>query len=150
MPKRNGSREALLEWFGPCISKAIGKCLTIFRGCPQVTQLVVPTLHKLGYEAIVLTGKVSTYHGDRVTHIWVEVPELGLRVETNPSQILGWPSMAVVMPIEEETERYEDATQLEDWNHFPALFMTPAGEAYFDRMSDKVIACLHDRAKKKR
>jgi len=122
----------------------------IFVGCPQATQLIVPALYKLGHDPVILTGEVMTWEGKEVRHIWIEMPDLGLRIETNPSQILGWPVVATVMPLEEDAERYEDATPLDNWEQFPALVMTPAGKAYFGRMSDQVVACFLGRIKKKR
>src|SRR4029077_10723233 len=148
---RNPSKTALLGRFAGCIGKVIKDCASvIFVGCPQVTQLVVVVFYKRGYEPVVRTGKVRGWDGKPVTHIWVEVPELGIRVETNPSQILGLPVSATVTPIEHDARRYEDGRVLENWAEFPALLLTPAGEAYFDRMSDEVLLCLAKRSKGKR
>lgn len=143
--------EQELNRFATCVTQVIKRCPSvIFVGCPQVTQLAVPTLYKLGYDPVVMTGKVRTSEGNKVTHIWVELPEQGLRIETNASQILGWPVSVVVLPMEYEAKRYADGTEIKEWKNFPALTLTPAGVTFFDRMSDQVVDCMLGKSMKKR
>lgn len=140
-----------LDRFASCVTAVMNGCSSvIFVGCPQVTQLVVPALYKLGENPVVLTGKVRTKEGNRVTHIWVELPDRGLRVETNPSQILGWPLSVIVFPMELKAGLYAKGVPIEEWERFPALAMTPAGVAFFDRMSDQVIDCFLGKSLKRK
>lgn len=149
MPRN--SSDVLFRSFAGCVGNAIKQCAAVvFVGCPQVTQLVVFSLLKLGYNPVVRTGKVLTWEREPVTHVWVELPEEGVRVETNPSQIFGLPVYVLVTSIEQGADRYKAGKVLENWAKFPALLLTPEGEAYFDKLSDQVVSCLSKKAKRKR
>lgn len=149
MPRN--SSDMLFRSFAGCIGKAIQRCAAvIFVGCPQVTQLVVFSLLKLGYQPVVRTGEVLTWEREPVTHVWVELPEADIRIETNPSQIFGLPVSVLVTSIQQGADRYKDGKVLENWAEFPALLLTPAGEAYFDKLSDQVVSCLSKKSKRKR
>jgi len=125
-----------------CLHQAIRGCaenpLLIFSGCPETTQLAARVVMKLGYQPIVMRGKARTFEGPLVTHIWVEIPELDLRVETNPSQIFGVPSFAMVLGTEDFEDRYfpegEDPAFLER--------VTEAGERFYSKLAGKVVRCM--------
>lgn len=147
MPRN--STDVFLRRFPDCIGEAIKQCsAVVFAGCPQVTQLVVMSLYKLGYEPVVRTGKVRTWEGEPVTHVWVELPDAGLRIETNPSQIFGLPVSILMTSIQRGLDRYKNGKVLENWSEFPALLLTPEGEAYFDKLSDQVVSCLSKERKR--
>jgi len=125
-----------------CLHEAVRGCaknpLLIFSGCPETTQLAARVVMKLGYEPVVVRGKARTAEGPMVHHIWVEIPELDLRVETNPSQIFGVPAFAMVLATEDFEDRY--FPEVEDPGFLERV--TKAGERFYSKLADKVVRCV--------
>lgn len=139
---KQADRRVIIRRLSLCLNKAIRGCApdstTIFSGCPEVAQLTALVLYRLGYDYVLVRGTALTSQGDRVHHFWIELPGLGLRVETNPSQILGIPSFAAVLDLEVQADRYDAEAE------YPELLelMTPAGAAFYGRLAKQVASCV--------
>jgi hypothetical protein len=140
------ARKDLIRWFDLSMDRAVkdepgawtrGSRNCVFVGCPQVANLAHYALRKLGLDPVFMFGAVPAADGNSVHHIWVEVPDLGIRVETNPSQILGWPVFVYTMALDERAEIYSNAEVVDE--NFPAIGMTFTGVRFFDRLSDEVV-----------
>jgi len=140
--KRIGKRNLYL-WFPLCIDKMIWGCHSdptmYFTGCMDVTQLAARVLLRLGYGPRIMQGKALSKEGRPVGHVWIEIPEVGLRVETNPSQILGMPRIWVWV-----TDQEENADLYDPEGENPELLerVTPEGERFFGSLVNKVLACI--------
>lgn len=139
------SRKLLEERLSRCLNQAIQKACPdptmIFRGCPETTQLAWRALDALGFglEAVIVQGKaLEAASGRWVDHIWVELPETGLRIETNASQILGLPQFVQVQDLEDFTERYKDTFERMELLEG----VTREGERFYSDMAKKVAACV--------
>jgi hypothetical protein len=124
-----------------CLNDAIWPNLVIFKGCLNVTQLAARVVEYLGYEAVVMQGRAREWDTRRtVDHIWVEIPELDLGIETNPSQVLGLSVPTLVLPLHrfrKFTGRFERPEAL--------CMVTPAGAQFFDQLARDVAACVRAR-----
>lgn len=150
MPKKV-SRKTLLDHFSICLNKAIiDSCpkdpTTIFSGCPETTQLAWRAMDRLGFglEAVVVQGEALTWKNPHwIGHIWVELPEERIRVETNAWQILGQPRFAAVIDISEFEERYR-----EPFEHMEFLDrVTSHGEKFYGRLANGIAKCVRSRAR---
>jgi hypothetical protein len=143
----NKDRENLIRWLSSCMGRVILACpRCIFVGCPETAYLAHVVLEKLGIEHMIKTGPVPTHEGRPVQHIWLEIPGYSLRVETNPSQILGWPIPVHVMPDSYREELYQEGEILDGFPIHP----TPEGMAFYDRVSDQVVTCYNKKTKRRR
>jgi hypothetical protein len=140
--------DALVEkHLARCLSQAVRGCASnptlIFSGCAEVAQLAALVLDRLGYTYHVLLGKAYTFEGQWVGHFWIEIPDK-FRIETNPSQILGIPAFAAVLPIDVQAKRYKPS------GNYPELLerFTPAGHQFFSKLADQVSACIKRRRTK--
>jgi len=139
----------LLEHLGFCMNSAIWECpqdpAVIFRGCPETAQLAWRTMDALGHglDAVVIQGKGKESETGRwVDHVWVELPVLGLRIETNASQILGMPLFVQVLDIRENDDRYRDG-----FEHMEILDrVTPAGDRFYSGLAQEIAACVRKRS----
>lgn len=147
--KKAASRQTIERHFSICMNRAIRACAKdptfIFSGCPETSQLAWRALDDLGLglDAVILQGKALAADGNWVDHIWVEIPKLGLRIETNPSQILGVPQFIMVLGLEDQADRYRDARE----NMERLDQVTPEGEEFYGEMSRKVAQCVRKRSR---
>lgn len=127
---------------GPCLNNAIESCardpLLIFSGCPETTQLAARTAAALGLEFVVVQGKVRTWDNQVVDHIWVELPEIGLRIETNASQVMGLPTFVIVLDLPYNADRYMDAFENMEF----LARVTKKGEEFYGRLAKDVAGCV--------
>lgn len=148
--RKKVSRKALLNHFSICLNKAIVESCpkdptTIFRGCPETTQLAWRAMDALGFglEAVVIQGKGLTWKDPHwVDHIWVELPEQQIKVETNAWQILGQPRFAAVIDIEDFASRYRGG--FENMELLDRL--TPDGQKFYGRLAEGIAKCVRARA----
>jgi len=147
--RRKVTRGMLEERLSRCLNMAIRKSCPgdptiFFPGCPETTQLAWRTLDALGFglEAVVMQGKAKEAGSDRwVDHVWVELPETGLRIETNAWQILGLPQFIEVEDISLSGDRYRDP-----FERMELLSMvTREGEKFYGSMARKVASCIQSR-----
>jgi hypothetical protein len=135
---RKASPSRVERWLDFCLGSAIRPNLMIFTGCRSVTMLTARVVEYLGYEAVVMQGRAREWDTKRrVAHIWVEIPELGIGVETNPSQVLGLPVLALVLPLarfKKHTHQFERPEILCE--------VTPEGEKFFDQLAQEVATCV--------
>jgi hypothetical protein len=135
---RKASPSRVERWLDLCLDRAIRPNLIIFTGCRNVTMLTARVVEYLGYEAVVMQGRAREWDTKRrVAHIWVEIPELGIGVETNPSQVLGLPVLALVLPLarfKKHTHQFERPEILCE--------VTPEGEKFFDQLAQEVATCV--------
>jgi len=135
---RKATPRRVERWLDFCLGSAIRPNLIIFTGCRNVTMLTARVVEYLGYEAVVMQGRAREWDTKRrVAHIWVEIPELGIGVETNPSQVLGLPVLALVLPLarfKKHTHQFERPEILCE--------VTPDGERFFDQLAQEVAACV--------
>lgn len=131
-----------------CMNNAIWACAKdptlIFSGCPEATQLAARVVDRLGHAFMVFQGKAITWDKNVVDHIWVELPELELRIETNASQILGIPTFVQVLDVAFHPERYRDAFE----NMAFLERVTEKGEEFYGAMADKIARCVRTRARR--
>jgi hypothetical protein len=113
----------------------------IFPGGLETTQLAAWAADALGLEFMVLQGKVRTWDGKVVDHVWVELPELDLRIETNASQVMGIPVFVIVLDLPYGADRYRDAFE----NMGILSRVTKKGEEFYGRMAKDVAACVWSR-----
>jgi hypothetical protein len=133
------------------MNRAIWECpqdpSIVFRGCPETTQLAWRTADALGFgiDAVVMQGKGKDAEDDRwVDHIWVEIPSLRLRIETNASQILGRPQFVEVLDLSDFEERYRDG-----FEHMEFLErVTEEGEDFYWNLAKGVARCVQRRLHK--
>jgi hypothetical protein len=78
-----------------------------------------------------------------VDHVWVEVPGLGLRIETNPSQILGVPQFIMVLDLDDQADRYQDG--VESMERLEQV--TPEGEKFYRDLAEEVSRCVRKRSR---
>lgn len=151
-PFMGGSRETgkltkrLVEkHLGPCLNEAIESCgrnpLLIFSGCPETTQLAARTAAALDLEFVVMQGKARTWDHQVVDHVWVELPELDLRIETNASQIMGLPTYVIVLDLDYRSDRYSKA--FENMEFLERV--TEKGEKFYARLANDVADCVRAR-----
>jgi len=117
-----------------------------FKGCPEVAQLAARAVERLGYEAEIVVGRGRTSTGDVVGHAWVEIPELALGIETNPSQMRALPIVAEVLPLR-EFDGYERLGIYPDvmiGSGMERLILTPAAERFYDELAAQVASCVKD------
>lgn len=140
------SKKAMDRYLSVCMNDAIWKCdknpTLIFSGCPEAAQLAARVVDRLGYEFVVLQGKAITWDQNVVDHIWIEIPELDLRVETNASQILGIPTFVQVLDTDFHAERYRDAYE----NMVFLERVTKEGERFYSAMADRIARCVRKKA----
>lgn len=135
-------KKTIERYLGLCLSKAIRSCspnpTTIFSGCPEVAQLSALVLDRLGYTYHVIRGRAQTPDQGWVHHFWIEIPELDLKIETNPSQIFGMPIFALVMDLDSVPYIYKAEAD------YPELLerMTPTGQKFYSKLADQVAACV--------
>lgn len=128
------------ERLAQCLGRAVLSNSVVFEGCPSVTQLAARVVYYLGYEPEVVQGRARTFDGKVVDHVWVEIPELDLGIETNPSQIRGLPHEQVpVMVVDlsyfnRNTNTFDRQSLLDQ--------ITPAGEKFFSRLAKQVAKCV--------
>lgn len=150
--KSSSAARVILEAnLGACLNRAIRGCAKdptlIFPGCPEIAQLAWRALDALGFglDAVIVQGRAMVSDGGGwVDHIWIEIPKLELRVETNASQILGMPMFVAVMDLTENEERYRDAFE----NMEILDRVTAEGEKFYGRMAGNVARCVMSRASK--
>jgi hypothetical protein len=144
LPKR-----AVERHLGVCVNEAIESCarnpLLIFSGCPETTQLAARAADRLGLEFVVVQGKARTLDNEVVDHIWVELPELGLRIETNASQMMGLPTFVIVLDLAYRADRYFDAFE----NMAFLERVTEKGDDFYGRLAEDVARCVRARSQKK-
>ncbi len=141
-------KSAIERFLGRCLHEAIKSCnknpALIFSGCPETTQLAARTAAALGLEFTVIQGKVRTWDMKVVDHLWVELPELDLRIETNPSQVLGLPTFAIVLDRSYDEDRYSG--QFENMEFLRRV--TERGEEFYSKMAEDVARCVAARFRK--
>ena len=136
------------KYLDRCIRKFVDACpKSILVGCPQVALVAAKALYKLGFEPRIMTGRVRTADGSKVQHIWVEIPEREILVETNPSQIYGYPLVSMTMDTSGVDDRYEDGILIEEPSRYPALTLTASGEDFFDDAAEGIADCFRRRAR---
>jgi hypothetical protein len=142
------TKMAVGRHLGVCINEAIESCarnpLLIFSGCPETTQLAARAADRLGLEFVVLRGKARTWDNEVVDHIWVELPELDLRIETNASQIMGLPTFVIVLDASYRADRYLDA--FENMEFLERV--TGRGEEFYGLLAENVARCVMARSRK--
>lgn len=142
------TKRAVERNLGPCLNKAIESCdmnpTLIFSGCPEATQLAARVAFELGFEFSVVQGKVRTFDDQVVDHIWVELPDLELRIETNASQVMGLPTFVIILDLPYHADRYSDTFLNMEFLER----VTPAGEKFYRRLAKKVVACMMERSRK--
>ncbi len=143
------TKSAIERYLGRCLHESIKSCdknpALIFSGCPETTQLAARVAAALDIEFMVLQGKVRTWDGKTVDHIWVELPSLDLRIETNPSQVLGLPTFAIVLDRSYDEDRYSG--QFENLEFLRRV--TERGEEFYSRMAEDVARCVAARSRKR-
>lgn len=141
------TKKAMDRHLSICMNDAIWKCAKdptlIFSGCPEATQLAARVVDRLGHAFVVVQGKAITWDKNVVDHIWVELPELGLRIETNASQILGIPTFVQVLDLSFHPERYRDA--FENMEFLERV--TEKGEEFYSRMAERIARCVRAKGK---
>lgn len=151
--KKPVTRETLLRHLSVCLNLAIRSCAKdptlVFPGCPEITQLAWRVADRLGFglEAVVIQGKGREAETNRwVDHVWVELPEAGIRIETNASQILGLPQFVAVLDINEFSERYKDSYE----NMEVLDRVTREGEEFYGQLAEDIARCVTAKANKKK
>ena len=126
------------RWLGFCLNEAVWSNRIIFKSCLTVTQLAARAVEHLGYEAVIMQGRAREWDtGRTVDHIWVEIPELGIGVETNPSQVLDLAVPTLVLPLHRFQKfigRFERPEAL--------CMVTPEGAKFFDQLARDVAVCV--------
>jgi hypothetical protein len=116
------------------------------KAAPEVAHLAARAVARLGYEPVIVVGRGQTSDGKIIGHVWVEIPELDLGIETNPSQMRGISTAAAVFPLVEfeDYERfgvYPDVLD-EIGPGFERLFITEAAERFYNKLAVQVAACV--------
>lgn len=149
MKTKRLTKKAVEKHLGPCINQAIDSCARnptlIFSGCPETTQLAARVADALGLEFMVYQGKVITWDQNIVDHIWVELPELDLRIETNASQVMGLPTFVIVLDLDYRADRYLDP--FENMEFLDRV--TEKGEKFYTSMAADVVDCVVGLSRKK-
>lgn len=142
------TKKVVERHLGICINKVIQSCakdpVLIFSGCPETTQLAARVADRLGLEFVVVQGKARTWDNNIVDHIWVEIPDLDLRVETNASQIMGLPTFVIVLDTSYRADRYFDA--FENMEFLERV--TEKGEEFYGNLAEEVARCVLSRSRK--
>lgn len=147
--RKAATRQDIERHFSICMNRAIRACAKdptlIFSGCPETSQLAWRALDNLGLglDAVMLQGKARSWDGTWVDHVWVEVPGLGLRIETNPSQILGVPQFIMVLDLDDQADRYQDG--VESMERLEQV--TPEGEKFYRDLAEEVSRCVRKRSR---
>jgi hypothetical protein len=139
------TKKAVERHLGPCLNKAIQSCAKdptlIFSGCPETTQLAARAAYVLGLDFLVVQGKARTWDNNVVDHIWVELPDLDLRIETNASQMIGLPTFTIVLDQSYRADRYFDAYENMEFLER----VTAEGEEFYGRLAEDVAKCMRSR-----
>jgi hypothetical protein len=140
------TKKDIIKNFDICISQFVRACPSgIVVGCPQVAIVAAKALFELGLQPNIMAGKGVLRNGHQVDHIWVEIPEYDLRIETNPSQIFGYPLVALTDEREKYAARYKKARIVESPENYPALALTESGQDFFDYAAEEVVHCFRRR-----
>ncbi|MEX2717472.1 MAG: hypothetical protein Q6370_014320 [Candidatus Sigynarchaeota archaeon] len=140
--------DKLRKRLGRCLSKVIRTCPVPqhFKGCPEIAHVAARAVERLGYEAIIVVGRGRAFTGEIVGHVWVEIPMLGLGIETNPSQMRGIPVIAMVSDIDDFAD-YETIGYYPEVLHkigpgVERLLVTEAASRLYDRLAEQVANCV--------
>lgn len=145
---KNLTKREVEKYLGRCLNSAVNSCAKnptlIFSGCPETTQLAARASDALRLEFVVVQGKVKTWDHKIVDHLWVELPELELRIETNASQVLGLPTFVIVLDLSYHADRYSDAFENMEF----LKRVTVDGEKFYGRLAKDVAACVRSRSRR--
>jgi hypothetical protein len=149
-PSTRSERSKLIRFFAGCMTRVIYSnpdfaCIIV--GCPQTAKLADLALQGLGFEPRVYTGKVKMAAGGKVDHVWVELPEHDLIIETNPQQVLGYPMPVLAIPAGEHKREHYLTEEEIDPDTFPATASTPQGQKFFEKLAKEVVSCFKEKLK---